>query len=1000
MKKSLSLLLAIAMVFSMFATVASAATAEEQAAYSALEEAGIFVGREGGDAALDGELTRAEFASIIARLTGVNSDSPATFDDVPATHWATKVINAVVQAGYMQGTGDNKFEPSRNVTLQEVIAVAVRILGLEVDENATVEGAHPSVQKYIAAALAAGLIQEQADYTAPATRGQLAVVALTVYEQLQGIVKVTGAEAISSKKVVVTFSDGGQVEVELEEALKPGKNTITVTYQDKEYTAEVEYDAPAISAEAVGAKKIAVTFSQPVDDSKVEFEIKKSSIKLNIASKSFNSDKSVATIELSSKLTDGDYTVTAKGVEGGDLTATFSAQDERVTKIEFLSSNAPLTELDNDGVDDVSIPYQVLNQYGENITKVTTLITNAANVVANANNGTVDITGDYKVGDIVAVSLVHQQTATSAVQTFTVAAQARVSEISITGLYNKDNKTINEDTNLTNEEHYLLVEAKDQYGNVVTSAQRLEDDLIVNQTNTSVISVDPSTGWTTVDVNGSTKAAIRLQGPVSVGSSTITLISNTTGKNDSFTITVVDAERTDVINIINPGILVEDEDLYLPVEVFDKNGNPITNVQTLNNATKGVKVTFNGQQVNFVQKDDIPQIFVPAAINDSTGIKTIVAQPSSLKITTLQVDIKAAAVPTVIRGFDGDFAKAYDHNKTNTVNFDHTNLVIEDQYGRDMKDADVAAWLAANANNKIVVTEANSTGGVVAILDSDITNGGGAAFTVNAAKGNEKLTLTLYKDNNGQSTAVLTSAVDQTITVTDGTEYVSYTVDTIGTVYDEVAAGNNDAAAYNKEIKVYGVLSNGAKIRLDVNTDYTVSALTNAVVNTDIADSQLDVTAAVGDYGDKSEIVVPITVTIKRNGQQLKQDVTFSKVAPKITELKFVGQGATVDGDAVTSYTVAGDTLDIQDLINNTLLRLVAIDQYGAKVFVNNDGTVDFADGTGVDLVLFNVVPGTGDITISNNGTVNATVTGIDPYESFTVTITYSTASITLTVKR
>src|SRR5690606_15951121 len=135
MKKSLSLLVAIAMVFSMFATVASADT---QSNYDILFEAGIFKGYPDGSAGLDKEMTRAEYAAVIARVTGVSSDDVADFIDIPANHWAGKDINAVVEAGYLQGVGGGKFDPAGKVTLEQMIAIAVRLLGLEVDEEATV----------------------------------------------------------------------------------------------------------------------------------------------------------------------------------------------------------------------------------------------------------------------------------------------------------------------------------------------------------------------------------------------------------------------------------------------------------------------------------------------------------------------------------------------------------------------------------------------------------------------------------------------------------------------------------------------------------------------------------------------------------------------------------------------------------------------------------------------------------------------------------------------
>ena len=74
MKKSLSLLVAIAMVFSMFASVAFAADATTtelttQEKFDALKAAGVFTGYPDGTAGLTNEMTRAEFAKVLAKVT-------------------------------------------------------------------------------------------------------------------------------------------------------------------------------------------------------------------------------------------------------------------------------------------------------------------------------------------------------------------------------------------------------------------------------------------------------------------------------------------------------------------------------------------------------------------------------------------------------------------------------------------------------------------------------------------------------------------------------------------------------------------------------------------------------------------------------------------------------------------------------------------------------------------------------------------------------------------
>lgn len=966
MKKSLSLLLAIALVFGMFYSVAAAATPTPAEAGQKLQGYGIIQGSN-GDLMEDSTWLRQDVAVLLSRLLGVEAEAKAhakthTFTDTKGTFY-DGYLSWAKEEGYIIGNSPSDFGFGDELTNQQFAAIVLRVFGIDDYDNAVAKG------------IEFGILSAGAEAAKPAKRGDTFV----------GIVAALDVEVPGTgKKLGAVLKLAGYEEV-----------------------------APAVSAKAVGAKKVEVSFNKAVDDTKVTFAVKKSSITLNVSAKSFSADKKTATLELSSKLTTGDYTVSAKEGDATALTASFKAEDEKVAKIEFKSVNAPLVDDaggDDTLVDDLAIPYQVVNQYGENITKFTTLSTSIGSL--NSTAGLVEINGNYRVNDVVTVALVHATTATSAVQTFTVAAEAKVAEVAISGIYNKDNKTINEDTNLINDKFYLVLEAKDQYGNAITNLTKLKNDLIVNETNPSVVRADIAASpapFETVSINGADKTALRLINPASgpsadIGSTTVTLISNTTGKNASFTVTVGEASRTDVANLVNPGLTVEDEDAYFPAEVFDKNGTAITDLNVLNDTTKGVKITFNGANISnpFVLKDDLIQVKVPGTVgfNDSVGIKSVIAMSSSNKITSLLVDVKEAAVPTVVRGFDSDFNKAVLDAATASFTVDVSNLAIEDQYGRVMSDDNVKTWLNLNANTRIEFTEATagapSAIDIAGAGDTAVINAGTDSFTVtvNAGKASEKLTITLGKD---AAPALLTaSAVDQTIRVTDGTEFVSYSVDSIGTVYDEDGNSRTNNATYNKEIKAFGHLDDGNKVKLPTSY-YTVNALSNATVNDDVYNTSvvgLTTANVIGDdvldlsYGDKSEVVVPVTVTINAKGQQFTQDVTISKAAPKVTAVKFVATADGVEGGAKSEISIGTAAYNISDLVSGAY-RVVVTDQYGVKEIAGATGAVTFDEGTAVTAVNFTVTPGNGDITIANNGTANASVSGLAAYEDFYVTVTY-----------
>ncbi|MGO4373414.1 S-layer homology domain-containing protein, partial [Paenibacillus sp. MCAF20] len=251
MKKSLSLLVAIAMVFSMFATSVFAAdekTTEQK--YDELVKAGIFAGLPGGEAGLDQTMTRAQAAVIIAKLAGYKDGvtSPdAGFTDVPATHWAKAYVDYAANLGIISGLSNGTFAPSANVTIQELAKLAVDALaklGYTLKDAAAVDGTVAEwAKEYVGKAISNGIFAAQADYTIPALRGLLVTATYSAYAALQvpAAITVESVKATNSKTLVATFN----VEVGTATA-----NDFTVTTKDDEYAINV-VDSVAIDGKTV-----------------------------------------------------------------------------------------------------------------------------------------------------------------------------------------------------------------------------------------------------------------------------------------------------------------------------------------------------------------------------------------------------------------------------------------------------------------------------------------------------------------------------------------------------------------------------------------------------------------------------------------------------------------------------------------------------------------------------------------------------------------------------
>lgn len=245
MKKILSVALSTAMAFSMFASVAFGDTAlTTQQKYDALKTQGIFTGYPDGQAHLERDMTRAEFAKVVAGVAGLEPiTGKLSFKDKVYTskYWAAPSIEAVYAAGLMQGKNTTKklFFPKDKVTVEEMATVLVRAMKLEIPTE-TNNTASNWAKGYVQAAINAGVIPNGGNMKANATRAQL-VEATYELQQYMATPVVKDVKAVSSQSV--TLSGTGLHNLKAEN-ISMANNTV------KTYTASAD------------GKSATVTFNQ------------------------------------------------------------------------------------------------------------------------------------------------------------------------------------------------------------------------------------------------------------------------------------------------------------------------------------------------------------------------------------------------------------------------------------------------------------------------------------------------------------------------------------------------------------------------------------------------------------------------------------------------------------------------------------------------------------------------------------------------------------------
>lgn len=75
-------------------------------------------------------ITRAEFIAIVNRALGFTKKDFVTFSDVDSNKWYYNDVARACSAGYISGYENNKFQPEKNISRQEVAAILFRLLKL------------------------------------------------------------------------------------------------------------------------------------------------------------------------------------------------------------------------------------------------------------------------------------------------------------------------------------------------------------------------------------------------------------------------------------------------------------------------------------------------------------------------------------------------------------------------------------------------------------------------------------------------------------------------------------------------------------------------------------------------------------------------------------------------------------------------------------------------------------------------------------------------------
>ena len=144
-KRILSGLLCLCLTLGLLCTGAGAVSGSSK--LEAIRVLGILEGDESGNLNLSSQVTRAEFAVMLAAASpygdSVSSYGSTLFTDVKSGHWASGYVRLAVEQGWMSGYVDGTFRPDQPITLEEGCTALLRLLGYDAS---SLTGSYPAAQ--------------------------------------------------------------------------------------------------------------------------------------------------------------------------------------------------------------------------------------------------------------------------------------------------------------------------------------------------------------------------------------------------------------------------------------------------------------------------------------------------------------------------------------------------------------------------------------------------------------------------------------------------------------------------------------------------------------------------------------------------------------------------------------------------------------------------------------------------------------------------------------
>ncbi|SEG61988.1 S-layer homology domain-containing protein [Paenibacillus sp. UNC499MF] len=963
MKKSLSVILSTAMALSVFSSVAFAAKADDfsdlkdldaatKAKFDSMIQAGIFDGVEEGRFGLNDKMNRAQFAKVAALIFELKSSATtSSFEDVkssdPANGYALPYIEALRVAGITDGKAEGKYVPAGDVTKEELATFLIRGLGKESEALAK-----PGVSDKTVSDWAKGYVQLAQE--------------LKLFEAPAG--QPFNGTTAATRDLLVTSSYQAQ-------QLSNASKKLSVS-----------------EAKATGVKTVTVKFNREVDTAKASLALKKGTASVATDVKWADDKKSAVLTLTNSKLSAGAYSVTLSGLAAETVdkaVAEFSAEDEKLTKIEFLNPSDTIAYSKN-----VMIKVAATNQYGEAASlpagSYTVYAGNNNDVVkriTKADDGSLRLILDTTVNDnlykqgygVVAVNIIENDSRVSVNKTFKVGTQPIItkSELGAVKYSNGDALSAKGQTATVEFLRY------DQYGNLVAA----DDSENYDQTVTRFFSEyekNLKTEVVKVGNEGLLNIKVSLLDNVAK-SGTYTLNVQTQA---SFSTAKINVKSSKVATKVKLGdaskeISEGDDEAFIDLTAFDVDGNQLSADDIVNSLKFGqsnsndntVNLSTSTGNIEIVQSGDkkgkIRLSNFQATDKSVISVSIVLTSPGLNAFDTKTYNVKGARIASTLK-LTNDPAKKALPGATADI-----ELNVLDQFDSKLDKAAVTSDVYVQ-----VSFTANGTG-IGLYADGDTTTAittpkkyqadklkdfnEGFDVIVDAAANNANTNLTgTFKAELINSKGNVLASVTKDVKVIDKNSDLSYTVTPVTDLYaavDKLSGDQEDItkSALRKKVKITAKDNAGDTVALPSNVITSIATYNDSVVKAEVVGGTPYV------LGNK---VGSTTVAVGYNtakGEQKTASISINVKDEAVQVAKVVA-----DNDKDTFVKTSPKTAQ-------ALLKLTVTDNYGVEY-----GNAVIAANNNILGVIYTAtdIQGGGSVTISTDGTINISGT----VTSFTLT--------------